>query len=173
MRHAAGVSHFPGQPPLSGQEGVTTTPYALLLLPHRRPPISPSSFPPRLSDLAEPPISEPRLDSFLFWPLRRLCPADGMYIRKRSALGLLLAHGSLVAWLLRSAPTIEGNVCDGVSPALLLDKDRIQDLWACASAYQERSPLPTTATSRPASPPITLTGRDSLAARCRRPTGGT
>ena len=115
--------------------------------------------------------------------VRRLVPGGGarrpassrtaMYIRKRSALGLLLAHGSLVAWLLRSAPTIEGNVCDGVSPALLLDKDRIQDLWACASAYQVRSPLPTTAPPRPASPPITLTGRDSLAARCRRPTGGT
>ena len=114
---------------------------------------------------------------FLFWrtppAFARAVQRTAMYIRKRSALGLLLAHGSLVAWLLRSAPTIEGNVCDGVSPALLLDKDRIQDLWACASAYQERSPLPTTATSRPASPPITLTGRDSLAARCRRPTGGT
>ncbi|EOD09627.1 hypothetical protein EMIHUDRAFT_198180 [Emiliania huxleyi CCMP1516] len=37
------------------------------------------------------------------------CQRTAMYIRKRSALGLLLAHGSLVAWLLCSAPTIEGN----------------------------------------------------------------
>ena len=51
-RHAAargGVSHFPGQldsPALLSSRKVTTTPYALPLLPHRRPPKPLSSFPP-------------------------------------------------------------------------------------------------------------------------------
>ena len=48
MRHAARRFSLSGTaPPFRGRK-VAATPYALLLLPRRRPPIRPSSFPPRI-----------------------------------------------------------------------------------------------------------------------------
>ena len=63
MRHAARRFSLSGTaPPFRGGK-VTATPYALLLLPRRRPPIPPSSFPPRI---LRTPTSRPTLG---------LCPA--------------------------------------------------------------------------------------------------
>ena len=63
MRHAARRLSLSGTaPPFRGRR-VTATPYALLLLPRRRPPIPPSSFPPRI---LRTPTSRPTLG---------LCPA--------------------------------------------------------------------------------------------------
>ena len=63
MRHAARRLSLSGTaPPFRGRR-VTATPYALLLLPRRRPPIRPSSFPPRI---LRTPTSRPTLG---------LCPA--------------------------------------------------------------------------------------------------
>ena len=63
MRHAARRFSLSGTaPPFRGRK-VTATPYALVLLPRRRPPIPPSSFPPRM---LWTPTSRPTLG---------LCPA--------------------------------------------------------------------------------------------------
>ena len=63
VRHAARRFSLSGTaPPFRGRK-VTATPYALLLLPRRRPPIPPSSFPPRI---LRTPTSRPTLG---------LCPA--------------------------------------------------------------------------------------------------